>query len=293
MIKSMTGFGRSEFTGKLGTVFCEIRSVNHRYLEISMRLPEGCSAFEAKVRERVQKKARRGRIDMVVAIDAPLLGTREVGIDKDLARKYVAAIDALKKEFGIKGAPNIGELITLPNIIKYKTTPIHPFKLWPIIEKAIDKAADELYESRLKEGKALFKDISSRAKKIEASLKKIKGRSPAVVERFRKALAKELAGASAGSGADMERIDKDVAIFARGCDISEEVTRMQAHLKSFVESISKNGTEVGKRLDFISQELHREANTIGSKANDANIQEEVIEIKSQIEKIREQVQNVE
>ena len=159
MIKSMTGFGRSELTGKLGTVFCEIRSVNHRYLEISMKLPEGCSAFEAKVRERVQKKVRRGRVDMVIAVDAPLLGIGDVGINKDLARKYAAAINELKKEFGIKGAPNIGELILLPNIIKYKTTPIHPFKFWPVMEKAIDKAADELCESRMKEGAELFKDL--------------------------------------------------------------------------------------------------------------------------------------
>lgn len=293
MIKSMTGFGRSEVASRLGSVFCEMRSVNHRYLDISMKLPEGCGIFESKIRERLQKKIRRGRVDMVVAVDAPSFGAKEVGIDRDLANKYIAAINELKRNFRIKGEPTIGELLMLPNIIKYRAAPGHPFKLWPLIEKAIDKAEAELSKSRRKEGGELFKDILSRANKIGVSLNKIKGRSPMVVERYRKTLERELKQASSNTSADMEHIEKEVAVFARSCDISEEVTRMQAHLRSFTDAISKNSAEVGKRLDFISQELHREANTIGSKANDARIQDEVIEIKSQIEKIREQVQNVE
>jgi len=293
MLRSMTGFGKGDAENKLGSIKIEIKSLNYKFFEVVNRLPANLTIFEDKIREYLQKEMSRGRLNLFLSYDKKMDGQDEVFIDKAVGKQYYNMISELKKSLGLGGEIGIEQIISLPGVIAYRPQDDDAQKLWPLVNEALIEASDDLVRSKKREGKMLKKNIQHIVESIEVSLDKVKSRVPSVVVEYKKRLlknVKELTGSRRIF--NRERMEEEAAIFARNCDISEEVHRVASHIAGFKKSLSDNG-EAGRRLDFIAQEMHREANTIGAKANDFAISKEVIKIKSLIEKIREQVQNVE
>jgi len=293
MLRSMTGFGKGIAESNRGTARIEIKSLNCKFFEVVNKLPPNLTTFEDKIRELLQKRVLRGRLTLFLSYDPKASKGNEVRIDQKIAKQYCDRINLLKKSLRIKGDVGIEQIITLPGVIAYHPQEDDARKLWPLISKALVQAVDDLTHSKAREGRMLGKNIRQIVKMIESALNKIKKRAPLVAYDYKKRLLKNVRTLTgAAKTYNPERIEEEAAIFARNCDITEEIHRICAHISGFRKILSNNG-EIGRRLDFVAQEMYREANTIGAKANDFPIAKEVIKIKSHIEKIREQVQNVE
>ena len=288
----MTGFGKGEVRFKSGKITVEIKTVNHKFFDATLKLPSGIASFEDKIKEILQKKIQRGKINLSLTYDGALLKSEKVSVNKKSAKNYYNALKGLKAYLGLKEEINIRDLIALPGVLNFDSTESGLAIFWPKIKKALDMAIDHLVADRAKEGKALALDLTTRTKKIEKMLTTIKSRAHLNIDEYRKRFADRVKDLTGGRDMDMGRLEMEVAIFAKNSDISEEITRLQNHLSNFNKTISEGG-EIGKKMDFIAQELHREINTIGSKASDFKISKNVIEIKGEIEKIREQAKNLE
>lgn len=293
MLRSMTGFGKGLAENNLGRIKIEIKSLNYKFFEVVNRLPANLTIFEDDIREYLQKRISRGRLNLFLSYDRGEAAREEICIDKAVGKKYYDMILSLKKSLRLGGEINISQIISLPGVIAYRPQEEDAERLLPLIKKALAAACSDLIRSKNREGKMLKRSLQHIVASIESSLEKVKRRAPAVVREYRKRLlknVKELTGSK--QIFNPERIEEEAAIFARNCDISEETHRASSHIAGFKRVLSDHG-EVGRRLDFMAQEMYREANTIGAKANDFSISKEVIKIKSLVEKIREQVQNVE
>ena len=288
----MTGFGKGEARFKSGKITVEIKTVNHKFFDATLKLPSGIASFEDRIKEILQKKIQRGKINLSLTYDGALLKSEKVSVNKKSAKNYYNALKGLKAYLGLKEEINIRDLIALPGVLNFDSTESGLAIFWPKIKKALDMAIDHLVADRAKEGKALALDLTTRTKKIEKMLTTIKSRAHLNIDEYRKRFADRVKDLTGGRDMDMGRLEMEVAIFAKNSDISEEITRLQNHLSNFNKTISEGG-EIGKKMDFIAQELHREINTIGSKASDFKISKNVIEIKGEIEKIREQAKNLE
>lgn len=293
MLRSMTGFGKGIAESKLGRAKVELKSLNCKFFEVVSKLPSNLTLFEDKIRELLQKKVARGRLTLFLNYGSKVTKGDEIHIDKKIAKQYYNRIYALKKFLGIKGDVGIEQIIALPGVIAYHPQEDDAKKLWPLIARALALAIEDLTHSKAREGKMLGKNIRQIVKTIEMALNKIKKRAPLVAYDYKKRLLKNVKNITGTIKIhNPERIEEEAAIFARNCDITEEIHRICAHISGFRKILANHG-ETGRRLDFVAQEMYREANTIGAKANDFSIAKEVIKIKSHIEKIREQVQNVE
>ena len=293
MLRSMTGFGKGVAENNFACIKIEIKSLNHKFFEVVSKMPGNLTLFEDKIRESLHQNIARGRLNLFLNYDAKAKQQETIHIDKKISKQYYQRMLSLKKALKIKGEISLDQIMGLPGVVVYKAQEEDVSKLWPLISKAIKIAADDLIDSKKKEGKRLKKNIRSIVASIEVSLKKIKQRAPLVVNDYRKRLLKNIKTlTSAKRICNPERVEEEAAIFARNCDITEEIHRISSHITGFKKVLS-NDKEAGRRLDFIAQEMYREANTIGAKANDFPISKEVIKVKSSIEKIREQVQNVE
>jgi len=288
----MTGFGKGEASFKSGKVTVEIKTVNHKFFDATLKLPSGIIPFEDRIKEVLQKRIKRGKINLNLTHDGALLKSDRIAINKKAAKSYFNELEALKKHLGLQEEVKLKDIIALPGVLSFDSMESGLASFWPKIKKALDMAIDSLISDREKEGKALCKDLTSRTKQIEKMLATIKSRAHLNIDEYRKRFADRVKDLTGGRDIDMGRLEMEVAIFAKNCDISEEITRLQNHLSNFNKTISSGG-EVGKKIDFIAQELHREINTIGSKASDFKISKNVIEIKGEIEKIREQAKNLE
>lgn len=297
MIKSMTGFGKSEFilpggrTPK-GKIIVEIKTVNHKFLDISLRLPIGMSIFEDRVKDVLQKNIRRGKVNINIAYDGALLKEGKVIIDGKIAKRYYAELSKLGKGLGLKSGITVKDLAALPGVVSYEIEEAKIAALWPKVKIALDRTLAKLGKDREKEGKALFVDLNTRAKKIKSLLNTVRSRAHLNIGEYRQKFNDRIKDLTGGRTVDIGRLEMEVAIFAKNSDIAEEITRLDNHLANFCKTITETG-EVGKKIDFIAQELHRETNTIGSKASDFKISKSVIDIKGEIEKIREQAKNLE
>ncbi|MDD5680891.1 MAG: YicC family protein [Candidatus Omnitrophica bacterium] len=293
MIRSMTGYGRGEASGKFGTVKVEIKSLNNKFFDIVPRMPGGLSMFEDRVREYIQKKVKRGRINLSVNYDEIFdRPQKKAVLDKKLATSLLKEIKSFKKAQSLKGDVDINHIISLPGVINYESPKIDSGEMWASLKRALDAALKDLDRSRRSEGKNLSRDIFSRVKKIERSIDAIDKRSAKGVEHYKDELSKKISELSGGIEIDKERLAQEVALYAKNCDITEEVTRIKSHVASFEKSLASGG-EKGKTLDFVAQELIREINTVGAKSSDFQISSHVINIKGEIEKIREQLKNIE
>jgi len=292
LIRSMTGFGKGEIKFPGGQIIVEMKTVNHKFFDASLKLPETITPFEDRIKEVLQKKINRGKVNVSMIYENNASKSEVVAINKKLARSYHSGIVELKKSLGLKEPVGLKELISLPGVINYAATKESLTMLWPKIEKALSAALASLIADREKEGTALQKDFFKRIASIDKMLTEIRSRSHLSIKEYRERFAKRVRGLASGHKIDKGRLEMEVAIFAKNIDISEEITRLKNHLVNFKRTVGGSG-ETGKKIDFIAQELHREINTIGSKASDFKISKNAIEIKSEIEKIREQAKNIE
>ena len=292
MIKSMTGFGKSRTNFKNGEVAVEIRTVNHKFFDATLKLPNSISAFEDRIKEILQKRVRRGKLNLTLTYEGPMLKEDRLMINKMAAKNYYDKLSNLRRHLGAREEIGLKELITLPGVLSYDALEKNLTKIWPNIRIALERALDKLISDREREGAGIFKDLMGRTKRIEGMLSMIKSRAHLNIEEYKRKFKERIKDLTGGRNIDRGRLEMEVAIFAKNSDISEEITRLENHLAHFKKAISSGG-EVGKKIDFIAQELHREINTIGSKVSDFKISKNVIEIKSEIEKIREQAKNLE
>lgn len=292
MVLSMTGFGRGEATTPFGKFIAEVHSVNRKHFEINVNLAKNFLALEPRLRSLVAESISRGRINVQVNFERSDHQMGKVIVNEELARNYLHTYQLLKQEFGLKGEIDLGMLVHSQDVVSYQEVFVDPEEGWPAVEEAVAKALAGLNQMRSAEGKALLKDISGRLKLVGKSVAKIHKLAPKTIKRYEKNLLKKIREADKGASKEEELIMKEIALFADRIDVSEELTRLESHLSQFDGLLGKR-EPVGRTLDFILQEMHREINTIGSKANNAEISREVVFIKSELEKIREQVQNVE
>ncbi len=293
MISSMTGYGRGDVVQKGITATAELRSVNNRFLELTIRLPKNLSHRENDVKEILQSNIDRGKINLSVNIETPVNQRAPMIINKDAARMSYKILNELKKSVNIKEDITIDHLLKFAEIIrpedKAKTNEIE----WVLCEKAVRKALGNLLKMRIDEGGELQKDLSRRIKLIDKKIdiieKLSKQRIPIERTRLRERVEKLV---EAKDRIDDTRLELEIILLSEKLDITEECVRLRSHHKYFLESMNSKEPS-GRKLNFLVQEIHREVNTIGSKANDAIISRHIIEIKEELEKIREQIQNIE
>lgn len=294
MIKSMTGFGRSEYSDGKRNIIVEIKSVNHRYGDINIKMPRRYSFAEDKVKNTVKDIARRGKIDVSIIVENITEDDTTVKLNNMVAKQYYDNLKALQSEFSVSGDITLQFLATLPDVMKAIPDVEDEEEICKSLLIPAKAAAQKLDEMRIVEGTKLAEDLIMRGGLIRELVNQIEERSPKVTiaytEKLRERI-KELVGNNVTIPED--RILVEAAIFADKCSITEELVRLDSHTIQLANIITKSNQPDGKKLDFLVQEMNREANTIGSKANDIEITNMMLEIKSEIEKIREQVQNIE
>ena len=292
MIRSMTGYGRGEFASEDRKFIVEIKSVNHRYQDISIKLPRSMNYLEDKVRKTLAKDIHRGKTDVYITFTT--LSSKDVSIEvnETLAAAYISELRRLKNKYELTSTDTLGLVAKFPDVITVEKVQEDENVIWNTLLPALTEALEKFLAMREAEGSALKSDILKKADGIAEIVNTIKERSPLVVLDYQEKLKNRLEELLGGIEVDQQRIATEVAIFAdRGC-IDEEVIRLESHIAQ-LRSIFEAGGQVGRKLDFLIQEMNREANTIASKSNDINITNATIALKSDIEKIREQVQNIE
>ena len=291
-IKSMTGFGEGAASDKGVSVSVEISSVNRKQLDLNISLPRNLLALDALVQSQVRKAFSRGRISGVIRVENTDASASTVEVDEILAAQYTEKIRQVAKNLKLPDNLAAETLVRLPGLLSVKQENVDTEHLSSVIATALDKALKALSKMRTTEGKALEKDLRERLSLLEKGMKEIQALAPEVVPSYREKLFQHLEKAGMEDLATDERVVKEIALFADRCDISEELTRLKSHL-SQARKLLRSSEPVGRTLDFLCQELFREINTIGSKANELEITRQVVQFKTELERIREQVQNVE
>ncbi|MCH8208002.1 MAG: YicC family protein [Nitrospinae bacterium] len=293
MLKSMTGFGRSEKVSADYSFKAEIRSVNNRFIEINARIPKFLSQHELALKKLVKSHCSRGTFDLTISLES-LNGSsssQEIKANLPQASQYLNAFKEIKNELGIQGDIDINSLLGLRDILKTEAPNFDASQVEIIFEVA-EEAILDLIRTREREGQDLESDILSRIDEIGKLAESIVSCQPQIIEDYRERLRKKIKTLSEGIELDEARLAQETAIMADRIDVSEEITRLNSHLQHF-RALAKTGKPLGRKLEFITQEINRETNTIGSKSTDYQISQTVIEIKSLLEKIREQIQNIE
>lgn len=292
MIRSMTGYGKgeNEKDGRKFTV--EIKSVNHRYNDISIKLPRFMISMEDKIKKNISKKIFRGKTDVFINFETEAQDDVQVKLNEPLARSYVEKLNELKEMFGLE-TPNALDLVAkFPDILSTEKVEEEGDVIWEALEPALNEAVENFIHMRETEGETLKKDILLKNQKIKEITDKIKERAPFVIDEYKEKLNARLAELMDKNVIDEQRIAAEITIYSDRCCIDEELTRMYSHIKQ-LESILESDGSIGRKLDFLVQEMNREANTTASKSSDITITNAAIELKTEIEKIREQIQNLE
>lgn len=289
----MTGFGRGESIDGAYSFSVEIRSVNHRYNDIIVKMPKHINYLEEKIKAYIKGKINRGRVEVNICFEYIDDAALDVKVDIPLAKAYRDALDKLADELNIEDDVNLGNLLNFPDIIKTERKDLNEDKIWNCLRFAIEEALNGVMDMRVKEGLVLKSDLETQLNSMYDIINKIEDRSSLVVIEYKNKLESRIKEIlDIDCNIDEERLAYEVAFFADRSDINEEIIRLKSHIKQFLNSLTEK-EPVGRKLDFIIQEMNREINTIGSKANDVLISNHVVAIKSQLEKMREQVQNIE
>jgi len=294
-MRSMTGFGRASFEIEEVPCEVEVRSVNHRYLDVRVRVPRLLAAFEGEVRSRIQSRFGRGKIDLSVNTPGGTVQSPKVEVDVEAARQYLAAAETLRGD-GVEGGLELGTLLGLPGVSRFVEPELSADTLREVLTAAVDAALEALEKMRAAEGATLRQDLLERVADVERCAGVIEGRSGEVQTAVRERLRRRALQLEQETGLlDEARLHQELVIAADRLDVTEEIVRLRSHVDQFRKLVEEGdaGKPVGRRLDFLLQEFGREANTIGSKGSDAPIAHEIVELKAQIERLREQVQNVE
>ena len=294
MIKSMTGFGRSEYSDGKRNIICEIRSVNHRYSDITVKMPRRYSFAEDKIKQTVKEKLVRGKVDVSINVENVTESDVVIKLNQLAAKQYFDNLTELKEQFGLTGDIDLNLMAGMPDVLKAVPDVEDEEEITKAILVPVKEASANLEKMRAVEGQRLADDLISKGEMIKGILDKIEVRSPLVVKDYMEKLRVRITELLDGAAEiPEERILTEAAIFADKCAIDEEITRLNSHLVQLKTILTGSESTVGKKLDFLVQEMNREANTIGSKANDLEITNNMLNIKAEIEKIREQVQNIE
>jgi uncharacterized protein (TIGR00255 family) len=292
-MNSMTGYGRGTATFEGLSIVIELSSVNRKQAEINLALPRELESLESKIREHLNQHISRGRITLRLSVDyGKNRSAGRVEFNTELARQYVKGFRQLGKELKLESVLSLEALLRAPGVVEIHSPLEDPERLWVAVQKALTTALTSFQKMRSKEGSALGKDLRLRIAALQQSTSSIAAVAPTVAARYRDALVARLIAAGLPVALDDERIVKEIALFADRSDISEELTRLQSHFAQFADC-GRSKEPVGRKLDFLVQEMNREINTIGSKANDAAIAGHIIEMKAELERFREQAQNIE
>ena len=292
MTKSMTGFGRRQGPWSEGVVSVEVRSVNHRFLETSIRLPKSMSGLEESFKKMIQRHCVRGRVDLTVLLQGSRGNVRAVQLDVSLAKQYHQILHTLQRTLKLKGSIDIGLMAGFRDIIALSEQPADDPKLTKLVEKLGLLAVSDMRKMREREGALLAQDILGRLDQVRECRSAVSSRAPLIAQENFDRMKQRVEKLLADPIPDLPRLNQELALYADRCDITEELVRLDTHMVQFERALQ--GTEpVGKTLDFLLQEVGREVNTIGSKANDAAIRANVVRMKAELERIREQIQNVE
>lgn len=291
-MKSMTGFGRGEYRDEMFICIAEIKTINHRYRDYFIRMPKQLNCIEDKIRSVVNSYVTRGRIEIYIDLEVLNQDEREVKLDLGLAKGYFSALNKLKQSLPeLNGDISLSFIARFPEVLNVDEKEYDIEELWDILSKALINALNNLEQTRVAEGKNLKLDLINYCNKIEERIKKIENIAPQVNKEYEERLVEKIMEFTNSVELDKTRILTEVAILADKVSIDEELTRLKSHIKQFKNTL--NDMVIGRKLDFIIQEMNREINTIGSKGNYYEISSEVVSIKSELEKIREQIQNIE
>lgn len=292
MLKSMTGFGRSEIVLVDRKITVEMKAVNHRYCDITIKMPKKLNFFEAGIRNLLKQYVGRGKIDIYITYEDYTENNVCVKYNADLAREYFVNLEKMSKEFGLDNDVRVSALSRYPDVFTLEEQTIDEKELWELVEKAVRTAAERFVETRITEGENLKADF---IRKLDGMLKMvdfIEVRSPEIVTEYRNRLLAKVTELLGDTKVDESVLATEVTIFADKICVDEETVRLKSHILNMKESLN-DSDNVGRKLDFIAQEMNREANTILSKANDLEVTNKAIDLKTEIEKVREQIQNIE
>ncbi len=292
MLKSMTGFGRCEITTDEYKISVEMKAVNHRYLDLSIKMPKKFNYFEAAIRAQLKKYIQRGKVDLFISYEDYTEDKMSLKYNRTLAAEYMNYFRQMADELGIPNDATVLRVARCPEVFTMEQAPDDDEHMWHIIEQAIDEAADKFVETRTREGENLKTDLLGKLDYMVALVDQIEARSPKILEEYRSKLEDKVKELLSGTSIDEGRIASEVVIFADKICTDEETVRLKSHIEATRKEL-KAGGSIGRKLDFIAQEMNREANTILSKANDLEVSDCAIALKTEIEKVREQIQNIE
>lgn len=292
MLKSMTGFGRYESETKERKITVEMKSVNHRYCEISMRMPKKLNFFESSIRNLLKQYINRGKVDIFITYEDYTEGKTCVKYNEEIAGEYFRLLGQMSEQFGLENDIRVSQLAKFPEVFELSEQTVDEEELWHIIEEAVKAAAEKFVQTRLAEGEHLRSDIFEKLDGILEMVDFIEKRSPTVVDEYRKKLTDKVQELLGDTKLDEGVLATEIIIFADKICVDEETVRLRAHVDNMKKTLNE-AVNVGRKLDFIAQEMNREANTILSKASDLDISNRAIDLKTEIEKIREQIQNIE
>ena len=292
MLKSMTGSGRCEITTNEYKISVEMKAVNHRYLDLSIKMPRKFNCFEADIRSLLKQDISRGKVDLFIAYEDYTQERMSLKYNRALAGEYLAYFKQMSEEFGIANDVGVSSLARFPEIFLMEQQPEDEEHMWQILEHAIREAAGRFVESRVREGESLKEDLLAKLDYMDSLVAQIEKRAPEILEEYRNRLLDKVRELLENASVEDGRIAAEVTIFADKVCTDEETVRLKSHIEATRAELLAGGN-VGRKLDFIAQEMNREANTILSKANDLEVSNCAIALKTEIEKVREQIQNIE
>lgn len=292
MIKSMTGFGRCEQADENRKIVVEMKAVNHRYCDINVKLPKKLSFFESAVRSLMKKYIQRGKVDVYITYEDYTEHNVCLKYNKELAREYLEHLKAMTAQFGIADDVTVTSLACYPEVFTLEEQSLDEEELWKLLEEAVSSACERFVQTRIDEGCRLKEDLLSKLDSMLEKVAFIEERSPQIVAEYQQKLHSKVEELLGDSTIDEARILTEVTIFADKICVDEEIVRLKSHIENMKETLESGGS-VGRKLDFIAQEMNREANTTLSKSNDLVLSNCAIDLKTEIEKVREQVQNIE
>lgn len=292
MVKSMTGFGRFEVSEAERKMTVEIKSVNHRYLDLNIKMPKKLNFFESAIRNLLKEYIERGKVDVFITYEDYSEKSVCIKYNRDVAKEYLTYIRKMQKEFGLKEDFGAAALSKYPEVLVMEEQAVDEEELWKMLERAIRGAAEQFTNSRRQEGEHLRQDLLAKLDGMLKNVSYIEARSPEILDEYRKKLTDKVKELLTDTSVEESRILTEVTIFADKICVDEETVRLRSHVEHMKKNLEAGGS-LGRKLDFLAQEMNREANTILSKANDMTISEYGIELKTDIEKVREQIQNIE
>lgn len=292
MVKSMTGFGRFEVSEAERKMTVEIKSVNHRYLDLNVKMPKKLNFFETAIRNLLKEYIERGKVDVFITYEDYSENNVCIKYNRDVAKEYLTYIRKMQKEFGLKEDFGAAALSKYPEVLVMEEQEVNEEELWKMLETALRKAAEQFTNSRFQEGEHLKKDLIAKLDNMLKNVSLIETRSPEILSEYRAKLTNKVKELLTDTSIEESRILTEVTIFADKICVDEETVRLRSHVDHMKKDLQAGGS-LGRKLDFLAQEMNREANTILSKANDLTISEYGIELKTDIEKVREQIQNIE